>query len=446
MSKAKFDEIAQIIEQRIDQGAYALNSKLPTHRQLAEELKTTPVTIAKAYNRLAEKGRVISYVGRGTFVAQSSELQSAIQAPEDNTEFNFSILQPALHLNLPQLRESYQYASQQLNCELMGYVDHSGHAAHRQAGVNWAGHYGLAGGNADNTLLTNGAQHALFLLISALTQPGDTIAVEALTYPGILAIASMLGRNVVGVAMDQAGMQVDALQQAIHESAPKLVVVIPSHQNPTGVTMPEARRKEIAQVITQSECWLIEDDLYGFLNDEPIAAISNFCPAHSFHVSSLSKVISPAMRCGYIKAPESQVSLINAHIRTNSWLASPINYIAATQLIESGAAFDLALSQRRCAQQRQQLAAAIFPEIAGKFRGYHIWLPLREPVKSPELVVAAQKQDIILSGGSYFDVSGHEINHVRLSLMAINREQKMLEGLNRLKQLTRSELSPLFPF
>ena len=87
MSDTKFSNIAQIIEQRIDKGDYPVNSKLPTHRVLASELDTTPATVAKAYKLLSDKGRLESFVGRGSFVRNQANLNQAIQAPKDEDDY-----------------------------------------------------------------------------------------------------------------------------------------------------------------------------------------------------------------------------------------------------------------------------------------------------------------------------------------------------------------------
>ncbi len=446
MSDTKFSNIAQIIEQRIDKGDYPVNSKLPTHRVLASELDTTPATVAKAYKLLSDKGRLESFVGRGSFVRSQTDLNQAIQAPKDEDDFNFSILQPCLYKNVNALQKAYQVAGERLTSELIGYTEHSGHEAHRQAGVTWAKRYGLEGGDTSNTVLTNGAQHALSLLINALTKPGDTIAVEALTYPGILAIASLSGRNVVGIPMDESGASPEALRSVIKEHQPKLVVLIPSHQNPTGITMPEARRREIAAVIKQEDIWLIEDDIYGFLNETAIPAISNFVPEKAFHISALSKAISPAMRCGYIKAPADKVALLNAHIRANIWLSSPINNIAGTHLIESGKAFEIAEMQRQTASERQRLARGILTSIDCDAEGYHLWLPLPNHWTTERFVMEAKNRGLIVSSGSYFEVSGNEDNHIRLSLMSIPTEERLAQGLEALKSLLNSKVETLFSF
>jgi DNA-binding transcriptional MocR family regulator len=446
VSENKFKQIADTIEARILDGIYPPNFKLPPHRELANELSTTPVTVAKAYKLLVDKKRVVSFVGRGTFVCGESRLNQVISSVEDTSSFNFSILQPCLSFNVQPLKEAFETAASQFTGDLIGYTENSGHEAHRLAGVNWAKKYGLTGGNSSNTLLTNGAQHALSLLIEVLSKPGDTIAVEALTYPGIIAIASLLGRQIVSVDLDEQGMCPVSLAKVLKTHKPKLVIVIPSFQNPTGITMPAARREKIANVISKTSSYLIEDDIYGFLNTDIIPAICNWLPEQGFHITSLSKAISPAMRCGFVKVPENHIATIGAQIRASIWLSSPINYIAAAQMIESGSAYKLAEQQRLIAVRRQAIAREVFDIKYLGSDGYHIWLPLPQHWQQNLFVLEAKNRGLIVSSGSYFNAADRDINHVRLSLMSINSDDKLEEGLKRINNLLKYNVKNIFPF
>lgn len=448
MSNSKFRDIADIIEKRIVSGDYPPNTKLPTQRILADELSTTPVTVAKAYKLLADKGQLESFVGRGTFVCGHSELNQAIQAPKDEENtYNFSLLQPCLYKNVPALQQAYRQTAELLTPALIGYAENSGHESHRLAGVAWAKKYGLKGGHSGNTLLTNGAQHALSLLIETLSKPGDTIAVESLTYPGILAIASLSGRSVVGIEMDHHGACPNALENVIKTHKPTLVVLVPSHQNPTGISMPESRKRAIANVINRHKTWLVEDDIYCFLDEQPIEPIANFAPDFTFHISALSKALSPAMRCGYIKVPDNKVELLNAHIRANIWLSSPMNYAAGTILIESGEAFRMAEVQRVTAAERQILARNTLASLDESVSsGYHIWLPLPQQWQPERFSMEAKNRGIIVTSGSYFVANGGASNHVRLSLMAISSERRLESGLQALDALMNLDVKTLFPY
>ncbi|MDD1794478.1 PLP-dependent aminotransferase family protein [Enterovibrio sp. ZSDZ42] len=446
MSETKFKDIARQIEQRIDTGVYQPNAKLPPHRELAAELETTPATISKAYKLLAEINRVESFVGRGTFVVGESQLNQAIQPADNDTEFNFSILQPYVSQNLASLRTAYQKASMTFTPELLAYTDHSGHLPHRKAGAIWAQRYGLKSASTNNVLLTNGAQHALSLLIETLTQPGDVIAVEALTYPGILAIASLAGRQVIGVDMDDDGLIPSALEDVLNSHKPKLVIAIPSHQNPTGITMPMQRRQAIAIIIENSSAYLVEDDIYGFLNEDTLPAICHWLPEKGIHISGLSKAISPAMRCGFVVAPDHLLPVLNAHIRANIWLASPLNFIVAEQLINSGEAFSMAEAQRDIAKQRQAIASKILGAMISESDGYHVWVTLPAHWQQERFVMEAKQRDLIVTSGSYFSAGDSSPNCVRLSLMSIKNNDALTQGLQALKALLESHEVSLAPF
>ena len=446
MSNSKFIDIANAIEKRIDNGEYLLNAKLPTHRLLADELNTTPVTVSRAYKLLSEKGRIESFVGRGSFVSPGSELSDAIQAPDEHDNFNFSLLQPCLHKNLVAIKNSYRQAAESLTSSIVGYTENSGHLAHREAGIKWAAQYGLSGARTDNVLLTNGAQHALSLLVETMTTPGDVVLVESLTYPGILAIAALAGCKVIGVESDSNGVNPDALEALINEHSPALVILIPRHQNPTAVSMPEPRKQAIANVINQSKTWLIEDDIYAFLDENTIPPIANFAPEYTFHISALSKAISPAMRCGYIKVPDSQIALIDAKIRASIWLASPINFSAASLMINSEEAFELASIQRDTARYRQSLAKSILSLDDYQSKGFHIWLSLPNYWQADRFTMEARNRGLLVTSGSYFCCHSAHSSHVRLSLMSIDNEHRLKEGLEKLQALIMSNPNTLLPF
>ncbi|KXF82097.1 aminotransferase-like domain-containing protein [Enterovibrio coralii] len=445
MSEAKFRDIAQLIEARIDEGVYPANAKLPPHRELAAEFNTTPVTISKAYKLLAELKRVESFVGRGTFVIGPSALSTAIQA-KDGEGFNFSILQPCIHLNLRQVRQAYRDATETLDVSLLAYAEQSGHEAHRQSGVKWLQRFGVTDASIENTLLTSGAQQALSLVINTLTQPGDVIAAESLTYPGILAVAELSSRNVVPVEMDAQGLCPKALKRVLKTDKPKLVITLPSHQNPTGITMGEKRKAEIAKVMATSSAYLVEDDIYAFLNDEVITSISSRIPDKGIYLTSLSKAISPAMRCGYIKAPLHLIPLLNAHIRAEIWLASPLNFMVATQLIDSNTAFTLAEGQRSEAKARQRMTENILGPFEQTPSGFHVWLPLPPHWSAERFTTEAKKEGITLSSGVHFSANGKEDKHVRLSLMAIASRATFEEGLETLRQLLTKKPLPNVEF
>jgi len=439
MDKYKYTEIAAQIRAAIESGDYPVGSKLPAHRALAKKLQTTAVTVSKAYQLLAQQRVVESFVGRGSYVL-GERLDKVIHAQHSVDELNFSILQP-------HLTQSVRLLSQQLvtsfshfdDTRLFGYSENSGLLEHRNAGAKWCQYYGLEVADAQQILLTNGAQNALASLIQLYSNEGDCIAVEALTYPGILAICKHLRRTVVAVAMDEQGMLPEDLQAQCSKQKPAMVIVLPSQQNPTGATMGEMRRQAIAKVIKKQDIWLLEDDIYAFLNDQKLGPISNLIPSKSFYISSLSKSISPGLRCGYIKAPQEQLAKLADFIRATLWLPSPFVFEVATNLITAGQAFEMAANQREFAGRRQRLVTRHLPQarIERQRASYSCWLHLPEGVTTQKFTCAAAEKNIIVSDASYFN-SASAVNAVRLSVMSVAQESLFIEGLKSINQLINS--------
>ena len=443
MSAPKYLAIVKKIEALIRSGQFREGSQLPTHRELAQQLGTTPITVAKAYKTLAERKLIESFVGRGSFVCNHSQLSDVIRAESSEPEKNLSILQPCLSQHSERLNQVFSQILNWGNEALYGYVEHTGLARHRLMGAMWARHYGLAVTDHNEVVLASGAQHALSALIQCYTQPGDTIAVEALTYPGILSMANMLGRKVVAVAMDGEGMLPQTLDDLCQSSEVAMVMIVPSHQNPTAATMPAERREQIAAVINRHRVWLVEDDIYGFLNPQPIAAITNFAPQYSFHITSLSKAVSPGMRCAFIKTPATECDRLGAFIRATIWLPSPIPFAAAALLIHSGEAFRIAEEQRQIALHRQQLARE---QLAGftlysQPDSYHLWLELPAYWQADAFTLAAKNRGILVSSASYFKADPLTVtpDAIRLSLMAIENEPALVSTLNQLAELLKRD-------
>lgn len=438
MSNKKYIDIADEISSRIVSGEYLKGSKLPTHRALAEEFSTTAVTIAKAYKVLVEQKKVESFVGKGTFVCNNTDLAQVIHSRQDDQTLNLSILQPCLEHNMDSIMYNMQSClTDIIKPELFGYTEDTGLIRHRESGVSWARQYGVEVSSAEQLLLANGAQHALSTLIQLYTRPGETIAVEAQTYPGILSIAAFLGRRVVGIKIDDQGMDPADLEANCIQQKIAMVVVIPSHQNPTGATMPAERRAKLAAIVERFQLWLVEDDIYGFLNEAPIAAITNLVPQYSFHISSLSKAISPGLRCAYIKVPESQSSNIAAFIRATLWLPPPFMFEVASSLINSGEAFSLAKKQREIARHRQLIAGNILNgySMSRQATSYHLWLQLPHEWQADSFSLAAREQNILVSSASYFKAESLADNAIRLSLMAISDDDLYRQALEKLARL-----------
>ena len=160
---------------------------------------------------------------------------------------------------------------------------------------------------ADDLLVTSGSQQALTLLSTVLLEHGDTVLVEDPAYLAALQAFRLAGARLVAVPADDEGPDPDALVAAARRSRAKALYLVPTFQNPSGRTIGAARRQALLAAAVEADLWLIEDDPYGELrlSGERVAQIASLPGAEERVVllGSLSKVLAPGLRVGFVRAP-----------------------------------------------------------------------------------------------------------------------------------------------
>ncbi|MCR0985524.1 aminotransferase-like domain-containing protein [Roseomonas populi] len=354
--------------------------RLPTHRALAKALGVDLTTVTRAYAEARRRGLLDARVGRGTFI-RSMAPSPSLQATSD--EF------VDLGMNLPPLPEEprLQDLLQQGLSRLLGgqeprrvlsYRTGAGTADERAAGALWLRPV-LGEVDPGRLLVCPGAQPALFAALSALAEPGDTVLADELTYPGLRAVAEQLGLRLAGVAADDEGMLPEAVEAAYGENRPKALYCIPTIQNPTTVTMPRERRQALAATAQRLGLHIVEDDAYGLLPSRPLPAIASFAPEITYYISTLSKVLSPALRMAYLVAPGGAgVERLGAMLRASVLMASPLLTGLFAEWMRDGTAGTVLSAIRKESAARQRLARELLPRasFSAHPEGLHLWLRL----------------------------------------------------------------------
>jgi DNA-binding transcriptional MocR family regulator len=174
----------------------------------------------------------------------------------------------------------------------------------RLAGVLGAGGLETTG---DEILITTGSQQALGLVAAALLNPGDPVLVEDPTYLAALQAFGLAGARCVAIPSDAEGPDPDALAVAAARTGARVAYLIPTFQNPTGRTLSADRRRALAEAAAAADLWLVEDDPYSALrlDGEPVDLLASLPAARdrTMVIQTLSKVLSPGLRIGYIRAP-----------------------------------------------------------------------------------------------------------------------------------------------
>jgi len=240
----------------------------------------------------------------------------------------------------------------------------------------------------------------------------------------IKGIAARLGISLVPLAMDEGGVRPDSVQKAHYEANLSAIYVQPAIQNPLGMTMNAARRADLLRVVEKLGIPIIEDNVYGFLDNEPpLAALA---PDSCVVIDSLSKKVAPGLSLGFIVPPPRLRESMMASVRSGGWTASGFAFAAAQRLMSDGTAAELARLKRLDARARQALAINRLAgfDIQTNGKCYHLWLTLPAHWRSQALVAAATRRDIGLTPSTIFAVSpGHAPNAVRLALAAPTMDQ-----------------------
>jgi DNA-binding transcriptional MocR family regulator len=262
-----------------------------------------------------------------------------------------------------------------------------------------------------------------------LTRPGDVVLSEQLTFYGLKSLGTHLSLRLHGVEIDEHGLVPAALDAACRQMAPKAIYCMPTLQNPTTASMPEARRREIAAICMRHGVTIVEDDIYGFLVEGAPPALSSFAPDHSILLTSLSKCVAPGMRIGYLRANESLMERIAAALRATTWMATPLLGEIAARLIRSGTAARMAAQMREEAKARQLIVRRVLPETEydSHEASFHIWLKLPEPWRREEFAQQVRRRGVGLAPADAFAIGRSPVPHaVRIGLSAA-RDRAQLE-------------------
>lgn len=403
-------------------------ARLPPHRQLADNLKLSVVTVGRAYALLERQGLVRGEHGRGTFVSASIPDETA------------AVIDLSLNLPPPILAEAqFAAALQRVAARAAGistqrYPPPAGRLEHRRAAARW-----LAGHRielpAERLLLTNGAQHAIMIALGLICRPGDALLVESVTYAGAKAAARLLGLRLVGLEMDGEGIRSAALAAALGgRDRPAALYLTPTMQNPTGRTLTAERRREIAALARRHDLPVIEDDVYSILDDPGRPTLAELAPERVFYINSLSKGLSAALRLGLLAVPAGWEDRAAAAVQATAWTASPLTSFVMAEWLQDGTAVLVAEALRREVQARQAIAGEFFPGMrpAGP-AAMHLWLPLGEAA-AERAARRAQALGVLVTPPGATVVDADRDCGLRLCLGAAASRELLGRGLALVKQ------------
>jgi 2-aminoadipate transaminase len=300
----------------------------------------------------------------------------------------------------------------------------------------------------DDLLITSGAQQALWILSMVLLEPGDVVAVENPTYLAALQCFQHLGARIVAVETDEHGVVTEALADVVAAHRPKLLYLVPNFQNPTGHSLPIERRRKIARLAATQGFWIVEDDPYGELrfHGSALPWIRSEASASDriVLVGSLSKIIAPGLRLGWLHAPAAIRDLCaqvkqSIDIHTSSVDQAAVAEYLATHDLDAHLDLVRAEYRRRCDALLGGLPDALPPGSRWNTPegGMFVWAHLPEGYDAAAMLPRAVENGVTYVPGAPFFAADPDPRTIRLSFTT-HDPAMITEGLSRLASVLRA--------
>jgi len=467
----RYEKYADDIAELIRSGVLAPGARVPSVRYASQAHGISPSTVFQAYYLLERRGLIRARPRSGYFVNPSVLVQPAqtLKEPQvsestevDVSELVFSVLDSIKDPNtvpfgsafpspllfpLQRLSRSLASASRDMDPRMVVTDMSPGHPQlRRQIALRYLVN-GTVGGlmlPMEELLITNGALEALNLCLQAVTEPGDLVAIEAPAFYACLQVLERLKLKAVEIAVHpRDGIDLGILAQTLERYPVKAVWCMTSFQNPSGALMPEARKRQLVELLREHQVPLIEDDVYAELYYGPHAPK----PAKAFdtdglvmHCGSFAKSLAPGYRIGWVAAGRYAQKIERLKLMTSLCASMPAQAAIADYLEHGG--YDRHLRKLRYAledQQRAMLAAIgrYFPaqtRVSQPVGGYFLWLELPESVDSLQVFKVALAQGISIAPGPIFSPTQRFANCIRLNYGSPwnDAAEKAMETLGRI--------------
>jgi len=304
----------------------------------------------------------------------------------------------------------------------------------------------------ENILVTSGGVEALHLICMTLLEPGDTVVVGAPTYLVALHVFRAHQVKMVSIELDENGLDTEVLEQRLNEldrqgERPKLVYVIPSFQNPSGLTMNIDRRHQLIKICERYNVPIVEDHAYADLRFEgkPIAALKSLAPDRVILTQTFSKIFAPGVRLGWVAADSSLIQqLALCKIGTDTCANTLGQRLVYQYASQGGIDAQVSEAVRRYRHKRDVMIAALAEHLSGIVTwsrpdgGFYVWLTLPESSDSEALLrYAIENEKTAFVAGPVFFADGRGARHLRLSYSFIAEDQ-IEEGIRRLANAIKS--------
>lgn len=440
-------QIEQYMKDKILHGEWAVGTKIPSQRTLADMFQVNRSTVTAAIDELTSQGLLEGRRGGGTKVVNSTWSVLAAEPPLDWSDYvrsgihhpNSSIIQD-INQNEPRAdiirlgtgelspdllpADTMRRMFQQINPHALslGYEQPKGNRQLREAVAEH-----LKGKqihvSPSAILIVSGALQALQLISIGLLKRGSVILTEKPSYLQSLHVFQSAGMRLRSLPMDEAGIKAGLVSSYRKQYGGQLLYTIPSFHNPTGIVMSEQRRKEIISLSKKEQLPIIEDDAYGDIwfeekPPQPLKAMDH--EGNILYLGTFSKTVSPGLRIGWLVGPEPVIERLADIKMQTDYGSSGLSQWAAAEWLSQGYYEEHLTRIRRVLKQRRDAALHFLKQYAGDIArwripagGFYIWVIFHKTLPISRFFHELLKQQVLVNPGSIYD--GEDRNSIRLS-------------------------------
>jgi 2-aminoadipate transaminase len=307
----------------------------------------------------------------------------------------------------------------------------------------------------DDLIVTTGGQQAIDLITKTLVDPGDLVICEAPTYPGAVPTFSSYEADVHQVTTDDDGMRIDELEELLARLArdgrrPKFIYSVPSFQNPAGVTMSEERRRRLVELARQQEMLIVEDNPYGLLryDGDPQPTLYSLDGGdYVLYLGTLSKILSPGIRIGWVAAPPPVLEKIGLGKQAADLCTSTLSQYFVREYFAEGGWLDYIADLIEIYRERRDaMLEALerhFPPQAEWTRpegGLFLWVTLPDYIDTTDLLAKALRDNVAFVPGRAAYVDGRGASSMRLNFSASDVDE-LREGIRRIGHVISEQIA-----
>ncbi|WOD41559.1 PLP-dependent aminotransferase family protein [Nodosilinea sp. E11] len=471
-----YEQVADRLQQLITDGPLKPGDRLPSVRKLRAQLSVSTSTVMEAYRLLEDRGLIVARPQSGYYVKQTvldlpqepAPTAPPRQATDIDISLAFEVMNRMRDGGLIQLGAALPDLEQlplaQLN-RLMGKVIREDPNLTHSYGT-LQGSYRLRSELAkrmldagcsvhpDQMVITNGANEAIYFCLQALTQPGDTVAIESPTYFATLEAMKCLGLKALPLPTHpRDGLSLPHLEEALQTGEVKVLLLVSNFSNPLGSCMGDRQKKRLMNLLNQYDTPLIEDDVYGdlcFEGNRPKAIKAFDTENRVLYCASVSKTLSPGLRVGWCAGSRYHTAIARMKSILNQNTAMAPQLTVAAFLANGGYDRHLRHLRRSYHEQMLRMQQAVrdyFPAETCMTRpsgGHVLWLEMPEGFDSMRLYREALERGIAIAPGVMFSASGQGYGNCFRLNTAVPWTEAIEQAMQTLGLLIKKQLAESF--